>query len=113
MSYIRLSGLYHVDDEEDDDEAIIRDSSRKGKGVQIPLHYYNIYLTYSTYYFKVPRRFISGFDGATNLPLHPPTVMFEDIAPDYREKTVMIEPSPSLETPLQMASVHLANTRRP
>lgn len=32
--------------------------------------------------------------------------MFEDIAPDYREKTVTIEPFPCLDTPLQMASVH-------
>ncbi|KAA8903578.1 putative autophagy protein [Sphaerosporella brunnea] len=94
-----------MDDEEDDDEAIIHDSSRKGKGVKTPLRYYNLYLTYSTY-FKVPRSFMSGFDGSTNLPLHPPAVMFEDIAPDYREKTVTIEPFPSLEVPLQMASVH-------
>lgn len=54
----------------------------------------------------MPRSFISGFDGATKTPLHPPTVMFEDIAPDYREKTVTIEPFPCLDTPLQMASVH-------
>lgn len=32
--------------------------------------------------------------------------MFEDIAPDYREKTVTIEPFPCLDAPLQMASVH-------
>lgn len=32
--------------------------------------------------------------------------MFEDIAPDYREKTVTIEPFPFLEPTLQMASVH-------
>lgn len=69
------------------------------------MRYYNLYLTYSTY-FKVPRSFISGFDGATKTPLHPPTVMFEDIAPDYREKTVTIEPFPCLDAPLQMASVH-------
>jgi ubiquitin-like-conjugating enzyme ATG3 len=78
---------------------------KEGTDGDSPLRYYNLYLTYSTY-FKVPRSFISGFDGATNTPLHPPTVMFEDIAPDYREKTVTIEPFPALETPLQMASVH-------
>ncbi|KAI5856395.1 putative autophagy protein [Tricharina praecox] len=94
-----------MDDEEDDDEAIIRDTARKGKGAKTPMRYYNLYLTYSTY-FKVPRLFISGFDGATNIPLHPPTVMFEDISSDYSQKTVTIEPFPCLETPLQMASVH-------
>ena len=92
-------------DDEDDDEAIIRDPFKKGKGAKTPLRYYNLYLTYSTY-FKVPRLFISGFDGATNTPLHPPTVMFEDISSDYSQKTVTIEPFPCLETPLQMASVH-------
>jgi ubiquitin-like-conjugating enzyme ATG3 len=111
-------------DYDDDDEAIIRDKAPRGKGVKAyplfphpafalrttnernrPLRYYNLYLTYSTY-FKVPRSFISGFDGATKTPLHPPTVMFEDIAPDYREKTVTIEPFPCLDAPLQMASVH-------
>ncbi|KAF8540953.1 autophagocytosis associated protein [Trichophaea hybrida] len=93
--------------DDDDDEAIIRDTNKapRGKGVKAPLRYYNLYLTYSTY-FKVPRSFISGFDGATKTPLHPPTVMFEDIAPDYREKTVTIEPFPCLDAPLQMASVH-------
>ncbi|KAF8242646.1 hypothetical protein K440DRAFT_590604 [Wilcoxina mikolae CBS 423.85] len=94
--------------DDDDDEAIIRDTTKAPPSLtnkSSPLRYYNLYLTYSTY-FKVPRSFISGFDGATKTPLHPPTVMFEDIAPDYREKTVTIEPFPCLDAPLQMASVH-------
>jgi len=96
-----------MDDEEDDEEAIIRDSSKRSgnKGVEAPLRYYNLYLTYSTFY-RVPRSYISGLDGATRTPLHPPTVMFEDISPDYREKTVTIESFPCLDAPLQMATVH-------
>lgn len=40
------------------------------------------------------------------MPLDPPTVMFEDIAPDYREKTVTIEEFPPLDGGVMMASVH-------
>ncbi|KAI5777629.1 putative autophagy protein [Geopyxis carbonaria] len=94
-----------IDDEDDDDEAIIRDSKRAAPGLKAPLRYYNLYLTYSTY-FRVPRSYLSGFDGSTQTPLHPPTAMFDDIAPDYREKTVTLEPFPCTDPPTQMASVH-------
>lgn len=40
------------------------------------------------------------------MPLDPPTVMFEDIAPDYREKTVTIEEFPPMDGGVMMASVH-------
>ncbi|CUS10626.1 unnamed protein product [Tuber aestivum] len=95
------------DDEEDDDEAIIKEGARgksaDGKSGKSPLRYYNLYLAYSTYY-RTPRLYISGHDGATGLPLTPPTIMFEDIAPDYREKTVTIEEFPPEGT--LMATVH-------
>lgn len=70
-----------------------------------PLRTYNLYITYSLYY-RVPRFYLSGHDGTTRMPLDPPTVMFEDIAPDYREKTVTIEEFPPMDGGVMMASVH-------
>lgn len=96
------------DEEEDDDEAIIKETPKArtgGRGVKAPLRSYNLYITYSVYY-RVPRFYLSGYDGATRMPLNPPTVMFEDIAPDYREKTVTIEEFPPMDGSVQMASVH-------
>lgn len=74
-----------------------------------PFRYYNLYLTYSNYY-RVPRSYLSGYDGATKAPLPNPTDIFSDISADYREKTVTIEPFPfpTSDSPIQvqMASVH-------
>ncbi|KAL7272685.1 E2-like enzyme [Rhizina undulata] len=95
-----------MEDEEDDDEAIIKEVKGKGKAAakgKAPFRTYNLQLTYSTYY-RTPRFYLSGHEAS--LPLSPPTLMFEDIAPDYREKTVTIEEFPFMENGVQMASVH-------
>ena len=90
-----------MDDEDDDDEAM----APAARSARTPLRYYNVYLTYSNY-FRVPRSYLSGFSGATNTPLHPPQLMFDDISSDYREKTVTIESFDGLKPPVMMTSVH-------
>lgn len=54
---------------------------------------YDLYITYSTSY-RVPKMYLVGFD-VNSVPLTPEQ-MFEDIASDYRHKTVTIEKAPFL-----------------
>lgn len=54
---------------------------------------YDLYISYSTSY-RVPKMYLVGFDAAGS-PLSPEQ-MFEDIASDYRHKTVTIEKAPFL-----------------
>lgn len=54
---------------------------------------YDLYITYSTSY-RVPKMYLVGFD-SNSVPLTPEQ-MFEDIASDYRHKTVTIEKAPFL-----------------
>ncbi|TID29579.1 hypothetical protein CANINC_001853 [Pichia inconspicua] len=56
--------------------------------------YYDLYITYSTSY-RVPKMYLVGFN-ADSTPLTPEE-MFEDIASDYRHKTVTIEKAPFLK----------------
>lgn len=56
--------------------------------------YYDLYITYSTSY-RVPKMYLIGFD-SDSTPLTPEE-MFEDIASDYRHKTVTIEKAPFLK----------------
>lgn len=91
-----------MEDEEDDEEAIIRDT--KTSGAEAGLRTYTLYITYTPYY-RTPRLYLSGYDAASNQPL-PPMSMMEDIVGDYKDKTVTLEDfafaSPSIKT----ASVH-------
>lgn len=67
------------------DSKISRRPSQSGK------RFYDLYISYSTSY-RVPKMYLVGFD-ADNVPLTPGQ-MFEDIASDYRHKTVTIEKLP-------------------
>lgn len=107
-------------DDEDDEEAIIRDhsSSKSEKGyvhctdqtlarLTDSLHRlrtYTLYITYTTYY-STPRLYLSGYDAVTNQPL-PPMAMMEDIIGDYTDKTVTLEDFPFASPPIKTASVH-------
>lgn len=109
-------------DDEDDDEAIIRDhSGSKGdKGYDhlsltdharaqltdfsYSLRTYTLYITYSPYY-RTPRLYLSGYDAITNQPL-PPMAMMEDIVGDYKDKTVTLEDFVFASPPIKTASVH-------
>ncbi|GME73054.1 unnamed protein product [Ambrosiozyma monospora] len=63
---------------------------------------YDLYITYSTSY-RVPKMYLAGFN-ANGVPLKP-AEMFEDIASDYRQKTVTIESAPFLEN-TTVVSIH-------
>lgn len=56
--------------------------------------YYDLYISYSTSY-RVPKMYLIGFN-SDSTPLSPEQ-MFEDIASDYRHKTVTIEKAPFLK----------------
>jgi ubiquitin-like-conjugating enzyme ATG3 len=106
-----------MEDDEDDDEAIIRDARPSGDGdrsVLDPFHEpkltrgsqlrtYNLYIMYSPYY-RTPRLYLSGYADSGS-PLEPERMM-EDIVGDYKDKTVTLEPFPFVESALRMASVH-------
>lgn len=94
-----------MDSDEDDDDAVIRDSSSAAKGGKLtePDRTYTLYITYSNHY-HTPCLYLSGYSGA-GTPLKPEE-MLEDIAEDYREKTVTIEEFPLLEGGIRMARVH-------
>ncbi|KAH8884259.1 putative autophagy protein [Thozetella sp. PMI_491] len=88
-------------EDEDDDEAIIRDPAAGNKsGVQ---RSYNLYIMYSRYY-RTPRLYMSGYlsDGQ---PLAP-KLMMEDIVGDYKDKTVTLEDFPFFANNVKMASIH-------
>ncbi|KAH3670899.1 hypothetical protein OGAPHI_000610 [Ogataea philodendri] len=63
---------------------------------------YDLYITYSTSY-RVPKMYLVGFN-SNGVPLSP-NEMFEDIASDYRQKTVTIEKAPFLSNTTSV-SIH-------
>lgn len=91
-----------MEDEEDDEEAIIRDT-KAGSGTAAPLRTYTLYITYTPYY-RTPRLYLSGYLSPSE-PL-PPHLMMEDIVGDYKDKTVTLEDFPFFDAGIKMASVH-------
>lgn len=91
-----------MEDDEDDDEAIIRDKQDTSKTAR---RNYNLYITYTPYY-RTPRMYLSGYTSASE-PL-PPTAMFDDIMGDYKDKTVTLEDFPFFDAgqSVKMASIH-------
>lgn len=87
---------------EDLDALGIQEADSAAAGSAAQERTYNVYITYSASY-RVPRAYLSGFD-ADGAPL-PPKLMFEDIVPDYRDKTVTIEQAP-FESNLTLISIH-------
>ncbi|KAI1975544.1 E2-like enzyme [Ophidiomyces ophidiicola] len=90
-----------MEDDEDDEEAIIREPVGTSKNT--PLRTYSLYITYTPYY-RTPRLYLSGYLNLSE-PL-PPHHMMEDIAGDYKDKTVTLEDFPFYEGSVKMASVH-------
>lgn len=88
-------------EDEEDDEAIIRDSD--GHGKSSGRRTYSLYITYSPWY-KTPRMYMSGYL-PNGQPL-PPHLMMEDIVGDYKDKTVTLEDFPFFANSVKMASVH-------
>lgn len=66
------------------------------------LRMYDLYISYSTSY-RVPKMYLVGFN-SEGLPLSPKE-MFQDIAGDYRHKTVTIEKAPFLKD-TTVVSIH-------
>ncbi len=110
-----------MEDEDDDNEAIIRDKgddasayvlsmpSLLSSHVQLtdnalrPLRTYTLYITYTTFY-RTPRMYLSGYSSPSS-PL-PPHLMMEDIVGDYKDKTVTLEDFPFFDNSIKMASIH-------
>ncbi|KAF4468641.1 autophagy 3 [Fusarium albosuccineum] len=88
-------------EDEDDDEAIIRDSGADSKNSG--RRTYTLYIMYTTYY-RTPRLYLSGYL-PNGQPL-PPHDMMEDIVGDYKDKTVTLEDFPFFANNIKMASVH-------
>lgn len=88
-------------EDEDDDEAIIRDAEGDARASE--RRTYTLYIMYSPYY-RTPRLYMSGYL-PNNLPL-PPHLMMEDIVGDYKDKTVTLEDFPFFANNIKMASVH-------
>lgn len=87
-------------EDEDDDEAIIRDTTEtKSAGRRT----YTLYIMYTPYY-RTPRLYLSGYL-PNGQPL-PPTSMMEDIVGDMKDKTVTLEDFPFFANNIKMASVH-------
>lgn len=82
-----------IDEDAEDIEDIEEDEKQHDATDTKGKRSYDLYITYSTSY-RVPKMYLVGFnsDGA---PLKPEQ-MFEDIASDYRHKTVTIEKAPFL-----------------
>jgi len=89
-------------EDEDDDEAIIRDVSQ-GDGGSSGRRTYSLYIMYSQAY-RTPRLYMSGY--LTNGQPLPPHLMMEDIVGDYKDKTVTLEDFPFFANNVKMASVH-------
>ncbi|KAK4133415.1 hypothetical protein BT67DRAFT_462948 [Trichocladium antarcticum] len=88
-------------EDEEDDEAIIRDT--EGDGKNSGRRTYTLYIAYSPW-FKTPRMYMSGYlPGGQPLPPH---LMMEDIVGDYKDKTVTLEDFPFFASTVKMASVH-------
>ncbi|KAF7561212.1 hypothetical protein G7046_g2912 [Stylonectria norvegica] len=88
-------------EDEDDDEAIIRDTGADSKNSG--RRTYTLYIMYTTYY-RTPRLYLSGYL-PNGQPL-PPHDMMEDIVGDYKDKTVTLEDFPFFGNNIKMASVH-------
>ncbi|KAL2015075.1 hypothetical protein VTK56DRAFT_6335 [Thermocarpiscus australiensis] len=88
-------------EDEEDDEAIIRDADAGGKSSG--RRTYSLYIVYSPWY-KTPRMYMSGYL-PNGQPL-PPHLMMEDIVGDYKDKTVTLEDFPFFANNVKMASVH-------
>ncbi|KUI57021.1 Autophagy-related protein 3 [Cytospora mali] len=88
-------------EDEDDDEAIIRDA--EGDGMNSGRRTYTLYIMYSPYY-RTPRLYMLGYL-PNGQPL-PPHLMMEDIVGDYKDKTVTLEDFPFFANNIKMASVH-------
>ncbi|KAI5464455.1 autophagocytosis associated protein [Mariannaea sp. PMI_226] len=88
-------------EDEDDDEAIIRESGPDSKNGG--RRTYTLYIMYSTYY-RTPRLYLSGYL-PNGQPL-PPQDMMDDIVGDYKDKTVTLEDFPFFSNTIKMASVH-------
>ncbi|KAJ3466863.1 hypothetical protein MRS44_004427 [Fusarium solani] len=88
-------------EDEDDDEAIIRDTGADSKSSG--RRTYTLYIMYTTYY-RTPRLYLSGYL-PNGQPL-PPHDMMEDIVGDYKDKTVTLEDFPFFANNIKMASVH-------
>ncbi|KAL2758393.1 hypothetical protein ACRALDRAFT_1075010 [Sodiomyces alcalophilus JCM 7366] len=88
-------------EDEDDDEAIIRDNEASGN--DSGRRTYTLYIMYSSYY-RTPRLYLSGYL-ANGQPL-PPKSMMDDIVGDYKDKTVTLEDFPFFANNIKMASVH-------
>ncbi|KAH6630131.1 autophagocytosis associated protein [Chaetomium sp. MPI-SDFR-AT-0129] len=87
-------------EDEEDDEAIIRDpEADKNSGRRT----YSLYIVYSPWY-KTPRMYMSGYQ-PSGAPLAP-QLMMEDIVGDYKDKTVTLEDFPFFANPVKMASIH-------
>lgn len=87
-------------EDEDDDEAIIREPAEsKSAGRRT----YTLYIMYTPYY-RTPRLYLSGY--APNGQPLPPTSMMDDIVGDMKEKTVTLEDFPFFGNNIKMASVH-------
>ncbi|KAI9904367.1 hypothetical protein N3K66_000896 [Trichothecium roseum] len=88
-------------EDEDDDEAIIRDAS--GASQKSGQRTYTLYVMYSPYY-RTPRLYLSGYT-PQGQPL-PPHSMMDDIVGDYKDKTVTLEDFPFFGNNVKMASIH-------
>lgn len=102
-------GLLDIDeliDEEAEDVQFIDTKPRENQGgshnSQLKKRYYDLYISYSTSY-RVPKMYLVGFN-SDSIPLSPQQ-MFEDIASDYRHKTVTIEKLP-FATNTTSVSIH-------
>jgi ubiquitin-like-conjugating enzyme ATG3 len=110
-----------MEDEDDDNEAIIRDRGSEAARTYVfpfpPAYHvylltfihpsasrtYTLYITYTPYY-RTPRLYLSGYLSASE-PL-PPALMMEDIVGDYKDKTVTLEDFPFFDSSVKMASIH-------
>ncbi|KAL2136845.1 hypothetical protein VTI74DRAFT_1059 [Chaetomium olivicolor] len=88
-------------EDEEDEEAIIRDA--EGDGKNGGRRTYSLYICYSPWY-KTPRMYMSGYQ-PNGQPL-PPHLMMEDIVGDYKDKTVTLEDFPFFANNVKMASIH-------
>ncbi|KAG5984750.1 E2-like enzyme [Claviceps digitariae] len=88
-------------EDEDDDDAIIRDMGAESKSSG--RRTYTLYIMYSPYY-RTPRLYLSGYL-PNGQPL-PPQSMMDDIVGDYKDKTVTLEDFPFFANNIKMASVH-------
>ncbi|KAJ4298459.1 E2-like enzyme [Collariella sp. IMI 366227] len=88
-------------EDEEDEEAIIRDT--EGNGKHAGRRTYSLYICYSPWY-KTPRMYMSGYQ-PNGQPLAP-HLMMEDIVGDYKDKTVTLEDFPFFATNVKMASIH-------